>query len=736
VIQDPPEYHGDPAAVLGSGSRVGSYRLEEQVGAGGMAVVYRARDERLGRLVALKIMAPAMAADAMFRQRFTRESRAAAAVDHPHIIPVYEAGEAGGVLFIAMRFVSGGDVGSLLRREGPLQSARAASIISPVASALDAAHAAGLVHRDVKPANMLLDTHPGRPDHVYLSDFGLSKGAQSARLTASGQFLGTPDYIAPEQIEGLPVDGRADQYALAGVAFELLTGTAIFDRNEGWATVWAHLNSPPPPVTSVRPDLSAAVDQVLARALAKAPQDRFATCQQFADALREALGLAPYHLGSGAAPATGGTGNGAAGAAATDTASPPAPTASLAAPLHRATEPDAEAGMARTAAVAPGTAQAPRRHRAGRSRPRSRHAPIALAGAVAVAAAVTAAVLVASAHHAPPAPVVPPLVPIAAFTPPRTPGPGHWQYVSSVAFSPDGRTLVTGLTPGTGGVADPRRSPGETFLWNVATGKRTFTLAGAGDGGEAFSADGSVLAAAGGYGQDSLYFWDPATGQRGGDLGDVHEPITDVAFSPDDKALTAEDITGVVHLWSLESGHLIAALGQREDPSANDLAISPDSQTLLTLQNSGFRDEVYLWSLGTRRIVATMTSPDDSIVRSVAFSPDGKTIAMGGREASLWDIATRKIVATLTDPGGYGVTTLAFSPDREMLAAGDLNGKTYLWDLRTAAMVAVLANPGGATVPQFAGEDRNAIASIAFSPDGKTLVTSGTNGSAYLWRIP
>ena len=327
MIQDPPDYHGDPAAILGSGSRVAGYQLEEQVGAGGMAVVYRARDERLGRLAALKIMAPAMADDAMFRQRFTRESRTAAAVDHPHTIPVYEAGEAGGVLFIAMRFVSGGDVGSLLRREGPLQSARAASIISPVASALDAAHAAGLVHRDVKPANMLLDTHPDRPDHVYLSDFGLSKGVQSARLTASGQFLGTPDYIAPEQIEGRPVDGRADQYALACVAFELLTRTAVFDRNEGWATVWAHLNSPPPPVTSIRPDLSAAVDQVLARALAKAPQDRYASCQQFADALREALGLAPYHLGSGATPATGGTGNGSVRSAARTgrTARPPRP---------------------------------------------------------------------------------------------------------------------------------------------------------------------------------------------------------------------------------------------------------------------------------------------------------------------------------------------------------------------------------------------------------------------------
>ena len=199
---------------------VAGYRLEEQVGAGGMAVVFRARDERLGRLVALKVL----------RRRWRRtrcsgggsspESRAAAAVDDPHIIPVYEAGEAGGVLFIAMRFVAGGDLRGVLEREGALAPGRAAAFISPVASALDAAHGAGLVHRDVKPANILVDARPGRPDHVYLSDFGLSKGAMSsASLTGAGQFLGTPDYSAPEQIQGRAVDGRADQYALACVAF-------------------------------------------------------------------------------------------------------------------------------------------------------------------------------------------------------------------------------------------------------------------------------------------------------------------------------------------------------------------------------------------------------------------------------------------------------------------------------------------------------------------------------------
>jgi len=285
---------GLPADVS-AGSRVAGYLLEEQAGEGGMAVVFRARDERLGRVVALKVLAPALAADAEFRQRFLRESRAAAAVDDPHIIPVFEAGEAGGVLFIAMRYVPGGDVRTLLRREGPLSAGRAAAIISAVASALDAAHAAGLVHRDVKPANMLLDAQAGRPDHVYLSDFGLSKPVLAAvGLTRTGQFLGTLDYMSPEQLGGRPVDGRTDQYALACAAFELLAGSAPFDREQPTAVMYAHISEPPPPLTSLRPDLSPAADPVLARALAKAAGDRYGSCRDFADALRASLGLPPY----------------------------------------------------------------------------------------------------------------------------------------------------------------------------------------------------------------------------------------------------------------------------------------------------------------------------------------------------------------------------------------------------------------------------------------------------------
>ena len=292
----PGDAGGLPVRVA-AGSRVAGYVLEEQVGSGGMAVVFRARDERLGRLVALKVLAPGLAADAGFRRRFIRESRAAAAVDDPHIIPVYEAGEAGGVLFIAMRYVPGGDVRTLVRREGPLPAGRAAGIISAVASALDAAHGAGLVHRDVKPANMLVDAKEGRPDHVYLSDFGLSKPAVAATAltgTGTGQFLGTVDYMSPEQVEGTAVNGRADQYALGCAAFELLAGVPPFARDQPMAVMYAHVSEPPPLLASRRPGLPPGADVVLGRALAKASADRYGSCREFAEALREALGLPPY----------------------------------------------------------------------------------------------------------------------------------------------------------------------------------------------------------------------------------------------------------------------------------------------------------------------------------------------------------------------------------------------------------------------------------------------------------
>lgn len=279
---------------LAIGDHLAGYRLDEIIARGGMAVVYRAFDERLGRSVALKVLAAPLARDEAFRRRFIRESRAAAAVDHPNIVPIFDAGEADGVLYIAMRLVPGRDVLSLIEEHGAMPVARVCQIVTQVAAALDAAHEQGLVHRDVKPANMLRDDAVGDDhlDHVYLSDFGLSKhGRSTSQLTSHGEFLGTMDYVSPEQIEGHAVDGRSDQYALACSAFEMLTGAPPFKQDETLAIMWAQVSATPPALTSRRPDLPAAADPVLGKALAKAPGDRYATCLEFAAALRRACGL-------------------------------------------------------------------------------------------------------------------------------------------------------------------------------------------------------------------------------------------------------------------------------------------------------------------------------------------------------------------------------------------------------------------------------------------------------------
>jgi serine/threonine protein kinase len=273
---------------FGPGDTIAGYRLEEQIGQGGMAVVYRAHDERLSRRVALKLLSPDLAPDTAFRARFIRESRATVAVDHPNIIPVYDAGEADGFLFIAMRYVPGGDVRSLLTDGEGLSPERVWKIISQVASALDAAHEHGLIHRDVKPANMLLEN-----EHVYLSDFGISRLSVASRLTTAGQLVGTLDYIAPESIKGQPIDETVDQYSLACTAFELFAGRPPFHADLGLAVMHAHISAPPPSVTRKRPELPPAVDLIIARGMAKKAADRYASCGEFSADLGKALGQTP-----------------------------------------------------------------------------------------------------------------------------------------------------------------------------------------------------------------------------------------------------------------------------------------------------------------------------------------------------------------------------------------------------------------------------------------------------------
>jgi DNA-binding beta-propeller fold protein YncE len=264
------------------------YRIEDVIGRGGMGVVYRAYDLRLKRPVALKLVAPSLTADERLRERFARESELVMSLEHPNVVPIYDAGDVDGRLYLAMRLVDGTDLGSLLRAEGALAPDRAVTICTQIASALDAAHARGLVHRDVKPSNVLLDSS----EHVYLADFGLTRRLDDQAVEpGSERSIGTPAYLAPEQLEGQQVDGRADEYSLGCLLYECLTGESVFPRGSRLAVAWAHLEEEPPRASGRSPGLPEAIDDVISRALAKDPELRYPTCGALITAAEEALGL-------------------------------------------------------------------------------------------------------------------------------------------------------------------------------------------------------------------------------------------------------------------------------------------------------------------------------------------------------------------------------------------------------------------------------------------------------------
>jgi serine/threonine protein kinase len=258
--------------MLSPGSTFGGYEVESVVGLGGIGIMYRARQLRLDRPVALKLVESDLARDPVVRERLRREARTVAALDHPNVVPLYEAGEQDGTVFIVTRWIEGTELGTLIHDEGPMEPTRAARTAAQIADALEVAHEQGVIHRDVKPSNVIV-TGEG---HVYLTDFGLAKRVETAPgLTGADQMLGTVDYVAPELIEGSEPDARSDIYSLGCVLYEMLTGAAPFaDQRGGMAKMWAQVNAEPAPLRERRPDVPPALGSVVTRAIAKAPADR------------------------------------------------------------------------------------------------------------------------------------------------------------------------------------------------------------------------------------------------------------------------------------------------------------------------------------------------------------------------------------------------------------------------------------------------------------------------------
>src|ERR1700750_1405307 len=277
------------------GEELAGYRLVAVLGRGGVGVVFQAENPRLSNVVAVKVLAPELATDDIFRARFLQESRIAASLNHPNVIPIYDMGPCDDLLYIAMRYVAGADLRTVLKAHGRISPEQAFLLIGQAGRALDAAHRSGLVHRDVKPANLLIERGvDDDPDHVYLADFGITKHEMSRTgLTATGQFVGTLAYIAPEQIQGKHVGHRADIYSLGCVLYESLTGNVPFPKPIDAAVIWAHVEENATPPSELCPDLPKRLDGVISRALAKEPQDRYSTCRELIEAARAALEPAP-----------------------------------------------------------------------------------------------------------------------------------------------------------------------------------------------------------------------------------------------------------------------------------------------------------------------------------------------------------------------------------------------------------------------------------------------------------
>jgi WD40 repeat protein len=724
----------DPPRKEGALGRLGHYEVLQVVGRGGMGVVLKAFDEELHRVVAVKVMAPPFANNAMARRRFQREAQAAAAVRDEHVVDIHAVEEANGLPYLVMEYVHGISLQDRLDRGGPLEVKEILRIGMQTAAGLAAAHKQGLIHRDVKPANILLENGVQR---VKLTDFGLARAVDDVRLTQSGVVAGTPPYMSPEQANGQPVDPRSDLFSLGSVLYALCTGRPPFRADSTPAVLRRVAEDLPRPIPEINPEIPPWLVRIVEGLHAKDPAHRFQSAAEVAELLGQhlahlqqpawvppaphpaatarptgrsgprrrwavaAAGLVALFGGLGLSEATGVTHVGdlvttvlrirtAEGTLAVEVNDPQ---------VKVTIDGDGEE------IVITGAGPQEVRLRPGRYQVRASKDGVPVPLDHDLVSITRGGKQVVTVRREGLAQASPPIQLRATLR-----GEGIF---SRIAFTPDGTLLASA------------QDDGRVVLWDVAAGRVNRAL-------ErhqpivtavAFSPDGKHLASAGGDWRRprvnrEVKLWDVASGKLLFTLPSSTGPLYSVAFSPDGKTLAAAGQKGTVQLWDLTTGQEQAPL-KSPAGAAYALAYAPDGKTLAASNI----DVVRLWDVATQRQTGLLAGHRDEI-ECLAFSPDGKTLATGSRDCTvkLWDLDTLKERLTLKGHP-FWVRAVAFAPDGKVLATACHHQVAKLWDVASGNALFDVPQPG---MP--------AGSAVTFSQDGKTLAVGG-NGTIRLWDV-